>query len=179
MAKKSNVEETSEETQVNESEELLTREEELESQLAELEVENAESKDKYLRLFAEFENFRKRNIKERMELRSTAAQDTLKAILPVLDDFDRAKMSADSDDTVEQFSEGVQLVYDKLKSSLASLGLEVMDSTNEVFDPEIHEAITDIPAPTEELKGKVIDTIEKGYKLNDKIIRYAKVVVGK
>jgi len=153
--------------------------EELTAQLEEKEAENLESKDKHLRLYAEFENFRKRTNKERLELMGTAAESTIKKLLPVLDDFDRAKTSADNDDSVEQFSEGVQLVYDKLKSTMATLGLEAMESTHEVFDPEVHEAITDIPAPTDELKGKVIDTIEKGYKLNDKIIRYAKVVVGK
>lgn len=153
--------------------------EELTAQLEEKEAENLESKDKHLRLYAEFENFRKRTNKERLELMGTAAESTLKSLLPVLDDFDRAKSSADNDESVEQFSEGVQLVYDKLKSNMATLGLVAMESTNEVFDPELHEAITDIPAPSDELKGKVIDTIEKGYKLNDKIIRYAKVVVGK
>ncbi len=153
--------------------------EELTQQLEEKEAENLESKDKHLRLYAEFENFRKRTNKERLELMSTAAESTLKSLLPVLDDFDRAKSSADNDESVEQFSEGVQLVYDKLKSNMATLGLVSMESTHEVFDPELHEAVTDIPAPTEDLKGKVIDTIEKGYKLNDKIIRYAKVVVGK
>lgn len=154
-------------------------EEEYLKKIEELEAENAESKDKYLRLYAEFENFRKRNMKERMELRKNAAQETLTALLPVLDDFDRAKKSADAEDSEEKFSEGVTLVYDKLHKILDNLGIEAMVSNGETFDAELHEAITEIPAPTEELKGKVVDTIEKGYKLNDKIIRYAKVVVGK
>ena len=131
------------------------------------------------RLFAEFENFKKRNTKERLELLKTAAQDTLTAILPVLDDFDRAKKAAEADDNIEPFSEGVMLVYNKLKTTLSQKGLTEMETTNEKFDVNIHHALTEIPAPTEEMKGKIIDTIEKGYKLNDKIIRYAKVVVGK
>ncbi len=155
------------------------KEEELTAKVEELEIQNAEAKDKYLRLYAEFENYKKRNIKERMELRKNAAEETLHAILPVLDDFDRAKKSADAADSEEQFSEGVKLVYDKLYRSLENIGLSPMISNQEDFDPELHEAITEIPSPSEELKGKVIDTIEKGYLLNDKIIRYAKVVVGK
>lgn len=178
MSKKKNNEELEEELIENQEaqEETVA---ESDDAVATLEANLAEAKDKHLRLFAEFENFRKRSSKEKLELRKTAAADTLLAILPVLDDFDRAKKSADSEDSEEKFSEGVVLVYDKLYKTLDGLGLEQMESTNEPFDPEIHEAITEIPAPTEELKGKVIDTIEKGYKLNDKIIRYAKVVVGK
>ncbi len=151
----------------------------LEEKINELEIQLAETKDKHLRLFAEFENFKKRNIKERIELRKTAAEETLHSLLPVLDDFDRAKKSADSDDTSEQFSEGVELVYNKIHSTLASVGLKAMETNGEVFDPELHSAITEIPAPTEEAKGTIIDTIEKGYILNEKIIRHAKVVVGK
>lgn len=138
-----------------------------------------ELKDKYLRLFAEFENFRKRTVKEKMDLMRNAAQDTLSALLPVLDDFDRAKKIADNENTEETFSEGVNLVYQKLYNILQQRGLKPMESTGESFDPELHEAVTEIPAPTEDMKGKVIDTIEKGYWLNDKIIRHAKVVVGK
>lgn len=148
-------------------------------QLKALETQVAESKDKYLRLFAEFENYKKRTTREKLDLMSTAAEQTLKSILPVLDDFDRAKKSADDDDSVEQFSDGVQMVYDKLFNQLKSKGLMPMESDGEAFDPELHEAITEIPAPNEEMKGKIIDTIEKGYYLNDKIIRHAKVVVGK
>jgi len=144
-----------------------------------LEIEVKEAKDKYLRLFAEFENFKKRNMRERIELMKTAAQDTMKVILPVLDDFDRAKKSAEDESSSEELSEGVLMVYNKLYSVLGSKGLSPMESTGEVFDPEIHEAITEIPAPNEEMKGKVIDTVENGYYLNDKIIRFAKVVVGK
>ncbi len=149
----------------------------LQQELETIQAELEESKDKYLRLFAEFDNFKKRSVKERFELMKTAAQETLTALLPVLDDFDRAKKSADNGN--ETFSEGVQLVYQKLYSILEHKGLKSMDSTGTEFDPEWHEAITDIPAPSEEMKGKVIDTVEKGYVLNDKIIRYAKVVVAK
>ena len=147
-------------------------------QIEELEKENQELKDKYLRLFAEFDNYKKRTVREKLDLMRTAARDTLSAMLDVLDDFDRAKANADSDDSEEYFSEGVSMVYNKLYNKLTAMGLKPMDSNNEDFDPELHEAITKIPAPTEELKGKVVDTIEKGYYLNDSLIRHAKVVVG-
>ena len=149
------------------------------ARIEELELELKESKDKHLRLFAEFENFKKRNMRERIELMKTAAQGTIQAILPVLDDFDRAKKSAEDENSSEQLSEGVLMVYNRLYTVLSNKGLEPMESTGENFDPELHEAITEIPAPTEEQKGTVIDTVEKGYYLNDKIIRFAKVVVGK
>lgn len=153
--------------------------EQFDKEIEGLKNELEESKDKYLRLFAEFDNYKKRNTKERFEILKTAAQDTIIALLPVLDDFDRAKKSAENEHSGEVFSEGVQLVYHKLYHTLEQKGLKVMDSTGVDFDPEYHEAITDIPAPTEEMKGKNIDTIEKGYTLNEKIIRHAKVVVGK
>jgi molecular chaperone GrpE len=137
-----------------------------------------ELKDKYLRLFAEFDNYKKRTVKERLDLMRTAAQETILSILPVLDDFDRAKKLADEPGSTEVFSEGANIVYHKLYAVLKNKGLEPMDTHHQPFDPEFHEALTEIPAPTEELKGKVVDTIEKGYKLGDKIIRYAKVVVG-
>ena len=121
---------------------------------------------------------KKRNIRERMDLMKNASQDAFSALLPVIDDFDRAKNSADDEGSEEAFSEGVLLVYNKLNTILNSKGLKKMETTGEVFDPEMHEAITKIPAPSEEMKGKIIDTIESGYYLNDKIIRYAKVVVG-
>lgn len=143
-----------------------------------LQQEVAEAKDKYLRLFAEFENFKKRNTKERIALISSASQDTLSALLPILDDFDRAKTSAEDESSTEPFSEGVMMVYNKLFKTLEGKGLTKMVTTGESFDPELHEAITKIPAPNDDMKGKVIDTIEPGYKLNDKIIRFAKVVIG-
>lgn len=152
---------------------------ELKERIETLEQELVESKDKYLRLFAEFDNYKKRTVKERIDLISTAGRDTISAILPVLDDFDRAKKSADDENTSEVFPEGVHLVYNKLHGLLKSRGLTIMNSDGEDFDPEVHEAITEIPAPSDDMKGKVIDTIEKGYLLNEKIIRHAKVVVGK
>lgn len=151
----------------------------LQEELNEAKQEVVEIKDKYLRLLAEFENFKKRSFKEKLENIKSAAQDTVSAILPVLDDFDRAKKTADDESSSEQFSEGVTLVYQKLHNKLEQIGLEAMESTGEIFDAELHEAITEIPAPTEEMKGKVVDTIEKGYLLKDKIIRHAKVIVGK
>lgn len=151
----------------------------LQQELTQLTAELEEAKDKYLRLFAEFDNYKKRTVKERFEMMKNAAQETIVSLLPVLDDFDRAKKSADDPNSPEVFTEGVSLVYHKLYSTLQHKGLQEMESTNMDFDPERHEAITDIPAPTEAMKGKVIDTIEKGYLLHDKIIRYAKVVVGK
>jgi molecular chaperone GrpE len=137
-----------------------------------------ELKDKYMRLFAEFDNYKRRSVREKLDYMKTAAQDTLSALLPVLDDFDRAKKFAQKENG-STLSEGVELVYQKLYNILRQKGLEAMDSDGSVFDPELHEAITEIPAPTEDLKGKIVDVIEKGYKLNDKIIRHAKVVVGK
>ena len=151
----------------------------LKESLEEKKEELAELKDKYLRLFAEFDNYKKRTVKEKLELMNTASQDIMAHLLPVLDDFDRAKQSAESENSSEVFSEGVSLVYDKLYNLLKTKGLEPMTTNGEVFDPELHEAITEIPAPSEELKGKIVDTIERGYKLKEKIIRHAKVVVGK
>jgi len=137
-----------------------------------------EMKDKHLRLLAEFDNYKKRTMRERIELLNTASKDVMTSLLTVLDDFDRAKKSADDPDSPEVFSEGIILVYNRLYQALESHGLKGMESNGETFDPELHDAITEIPAPSEELKGKVIDTVEKGYFLHDKIIRHAKVVVG-
>ena len=155
-----------------------SKENKLKQELEEKEIELKELKDKYLRLFAEFDNFRKRTIQEKLDLMKTAAQETMSGLLPVLDDFDRAKASAEDKNTAEVFSDGVKLVYQKLYATLESKGLKPMESTGVDFDPELHEAITKIPAPSEDLKGKNIDTIEKGYYLKEKIIRHAKVVVG-
>lgn len=150
----------------------------LKDQLKEKEEELAELKDKYLRVFAEFDNFKKRSMKEKMDFMRNASQDVLSDILPVLDDFDRAKQMSDDEKSDENFPEGVTLVYNKLNSVVKAKGIKAMESNGEVFDSELHEAITKIPAPTDELKGKVVDTITKGYYLHDKIIRFAKVVVG-
>lgn len=141
-------------------------------------LEIAELKDKNLRLYAEFENYRKRTTREKLDLIKTASQDILSSLLPILDDFDRVKKAADENEEKGPFAEGVMLVYQKLYSLLQSKGLEPLQSDLEMYDPELHEAITTLPAPTPELKGKVLDTVTKGYLLNDKLIRHAKVVVG-
>ena len=147
--------------------------------IADLEAEVGELKDKYLRLFAEFDNYKKRTVKEKLDLMRNAAKDTLSSLLPILDDFDRAKLTSEDESTSEVFTEGVEMVYNKLKNAMSTLGVKPMESTGEEFNPDLHEAITEIPAPSEEMKGKVIDTIEQGYYLNDIIIRHAKVVVGR
>lgn len=151
----------------------------LEEKYAELLREHEELREKFLRIYADFDNLKKRTLKEKADLLRTASQDTLTALLPVLDDFDRARMNAEMEGSTEIMSEGVMLVYHKLFSTLRGLGLEAMVTNGEVFDPEFHEAVVEIQAPAEDMRGKVVDTIEKGYRLGDKIIRYAKVVVGK
>lgn len=137
----------------------------------------AKEKDKFLRLFAEFENYKKRTAKERIELFKTAGQDILSAMLPILDDFDRALIElAKSAD--EQTLKGVELIYTKLVNTLKSKGLEKIEvAPNDVFDSEHHDAVTQIPAPTPDAKGKIVDVVQTGYKLSDKVIRFPKVVV--
>ncbi len=135
-------------------------------------------KEKYLRLFAEFENYKKRTTKERIELYRTAGQDIITSLLPVLDDFDRglAEIKKVKD---KELLKGMQLINDKLASTLAQKGLEKIEvKAGDLFDADTHEAITQIPAPSDDLKGKIIDVIERGYKLGDKTIRYPKVVIG-
>lgn len=135
-------------------------------------------KDKFLRLFAEFENYKRRTAKERLDLFKTANQEVLQSMLPVLDDFDRA-MAEISKSGDESLTKGVQLIHEKLKNTLVSKGLEEVEiAAGDAFDADFAEAITQIPAPSNDLKGKIVDVIEKGYKLGDKIIRFPKVVVG-
>ncbi len=143
-----------------------------------LKAELEEANNKYLRLYAEFDNYKRRTSKERIELLQTAGKEVIGDLLPTLDDFDRALKAMDLSDSVDSIKEGVVLVSKKLKTTLQQKGLKEMESINQPFDAEIHEAITKIPAPTDDLKGKVVDEIEKGYYLNDKVLRYAKVVVG-
>jgi molecular chaperone GrpE len=138
----------------------------------------AELNDKYLRLYAEFDNFRKRTMRERVEYLKYAGEEVFKEILPVVDDFERGLKAAESATDVAAVSEGVKLVYNKLTHILKLKGIEAMDAKGKDFDPETMEAITNIPAPTPDLKGKVVDEVEKGYLLNGKVIRFAKVVVG-
>lgn len=138
-----------------------------------------EKDDKYLRLYADFENFKRRNAKERIELIQTAGKDVIQSLLEVLDDCDRAERQMQKSDNLTQLKEGVQLVFNKLRRSLHSRGLKEMSSIGEAFNPDVHEAITEIPVADRSMEGKVVDELEKGYSLNDKIIRFSKVVVGK
>lgn len=153
------------------SAEQLTEEEKLKEELA-------KEKDRFLRLFAEFENYKKRTSKERLDLFKTANQEVLQAMLPVLDDFDRALVQiAKSED--ETLLKGVELIHNKLKDTLVSKGLEQVElKAGDDFNADFAEAITQIPAPSDDLKGKIVDVVEKGYKLGDKIIRFPKVVIG-
>ena len=150
-----------------------------ESELEKLHADLQEQKDKYIRLMAEFDNFRRRTARERIDLMQTAGRDVIVSLLDVLDDCDRAEKQVQSTEDLSQIREGVLLVFNKLRAAVQSKGVKEMKSVHEEFDVEKHEAITEVPAPTEELKGKVIDEVQKGYYLNDKIIRFAKVVVGK
>ena len=138
----------------------------------------AEMKDKYVRLVAEFENARRRNAKERIELISTANKDLVTDLLPVVDDIIRAQKTFETADDLQQVIEGIKLIFHKFTKTLEAKGLKPLESIGKDFDVEVHEAITQIPAPSEDLKGKVVDEIEKGYYLNDKLIRFAKVVTG-
>ena len=150
----------------------LSREEQLEKEVVEL-------KDKHLRAFAEFENFKKRTAKERIELYRNAGLEFFEAMLPILDDFDRAVKHREDSQDAEELKKGIDLIQSKLVGILDQKGLKPMESSiGKAFDTDFHEAITQIPAPSDDLKGKVIDETEKGYLLNDKVIRYAKVVVG-
>ncbi|HOD10902.1 MAG TPA: nucleotide exchange factor GrpE [Flavobacterium sp.] len=175
-----NTENTEKEPIDNENENVVNEVETAEELSVEeqLQEELAKEKDKFLRLFAEFENYKKRTTKERIDLFRTANQEVLQAILPVLDDFDRAMVQiAKSDD--ETLLKGVELIHEKLKSTLESKGLEQVEiKAGDVFNADFAEAITQIPAPTDDLKGKIVDVVEKGYKLGDKIIRFPKVVIG-
>lgn len=151
---------------------------EVENNVLTLKSQLDESKDKYLRLFAEFDNYKKRVMKERLDLIKNANQDTILSLLPILDDFERAKKASEAENSNEKFSEGVLLVYNKLNSIMSNLGLKVLEVNGDDFNPELHEAVSEISI-SEETKGKIVDTVERGYQLNDKIIRFPKVVVGK
>lgn len=150
-----------------------------EPELEKLRTELQDAKDRYLRLAAEFDNFRRRTSRERLELTQTAGREIIAELLPVLDDCDRAEKQFANAEELAPFREGVALIFHKLKQTLQSRGLKVMESVGKDFDADLHEAITEIPAPTPEGQGKVIDEVEKGYYLGEKIIRHAKVVVGK
>jgi molecular chaperone GrpE len=147
-------------------------------EIADLKAKVAELNDKYTRLYSEFDNFRKRTAKEKKEIMDAGGEDVFKSMLPVIDDFERAIKSNSEATDINAINDGVQLIYNKFKSTLTQKGLTEMKAVGEVFNPDIHEAITNVPAPSDELKGKVIDELEKGYALNGKIIRFAKVVIG-
>lgn len=147
-------------------------------QLEELGQKLIEMNDKYLRLSAEFDNYRKRTLKEKMELTKSAGEQLLQNILPVVDNFERALKSMNTAKDVTSLKEGVDLIYANFKTFLTQNGVKEIETENADFDTDIHEAVTTIPAPTPELKGKVLDCVEKGYYLNDKVMRFAKVVVG-
>ena len=149
------------------------------SELDQLKADLADQKDKYLRLMAEFENFRRRTAKERLDLIQTAGKDVIVSMLEVMDDCDRAEKQLNSADDIAVQKEGIQLVFNKVRSTLQSKGVTAMESLHKDFNVELHEAITEIPVTDNKQKGKVVDEITKGYFLNDKIIRFAKVVVGK
>mgnify|MGYP001119471073 FL=1 len=176
MSNKENTQEeeiknTEQEAQVEESQEVVVDEPTAEELIQ-------QEKDKYLRLFAEFENYKKRTSKERIELFKTASQELMTSLLPIMDDFDRG-LTEIKKVKDKELLKGMQLINDKFKNTLTLKGLtEIEVKKGDVFDAEIHEAITQIPAPSDKLKGKVIDAVEKGYKLGDKIIRYPKVVIG-
>ncbi len=146
--------------------------------IKELQTRLQEKEDRYLRLYAEFDNFKRRTQRERKQMMDTAGNKAMKALLPVLDDFDRAAQLATNDEgTADIWNNGIGLVQKKMMQALASQGLKPMQSTGEVYNPDLFEAITEVPSP--EMKGRVVDTIERGYTLNDRIIRHAKVVVGR
>jgi molecular chaperone GrpE len=156
-----------------------SKEDVLKEELEEVKIQLKEQNEKFLRLFAEFDNYKKRTAKERLELMKTAGQDIIEELLPILDDFDRAGKSMEETEDFTAVKKGFDLIREKIFKKLEFKGLEPMDSLGKDFDPDYHEAITEIPVQDENQKGKVVDVIEKGYTLNQKIIRYAKVVVGK
>ena len=150
-----------------------------ESKLEKLKAEVEDQKDKFVRKVAEFENFKRRSAKERVELIQTAGKEVITDLLDVLDDCDRAQKQIEKSEDTKEIKDGVLLVFNKLRNILSAKGVKPMQTFHEEFNPDLHEAITEIPAPNDELKGKILDEIVKGYYLNDKIIRHAKVVIGK
>ena len=150
-----------------------------ESKLEKLKAEVEDQKDKFVRKVAEFENFKRRSAKERVELIQTAGKEVITDLLDVLDDCDRAQKQIEKSEDNKEIKDGVLLVFNKLRNILSTKGVKPMQTFHEEFNPDLHEAITEIPAPADELKGKILDEIVKGYYLNDKIIRHAKVVIGK
>ena len=165
-------------TEKQQDEEPLTEEEQLKLQLAEAEAKIAELQDRYLRQAAEFDNYRKRTMKEKADLIKSAAEKVMVAELPIVDDMDRALDNMEKGMDADACIEGFKLIAQKFKNTLAQQGLEKIETDGQDFDTDFHEAIALIPAPTEELKGKILDCVQAGYKLGDKVIRHAKVAVG-
>lgn len=151
---------------------------ESEKRIAELEEQVAQLNDKYLRIYSEFDNFRRRTAREKVELLNSAGEEIIKNLLPIIDNFERAIKTNEKATDVKAVNEGINLIAQMLKSTLHQKGLQVINSIGEPFNTDLHEAITEIPAPTPDMKGKVVDEVEKGYTLNGKVIRFAKVVVG-
>ena len=184
MAEELNVEETKdtaeEQPQNDQAEEAapLTHEEQLEKELEDAQAVIEEQKDKYLRLSAEFANYRKRTMKEKAELILNGGEKSISSILPVIDDFERAIKTMETAKDVKAVKEGVELIYNKFMATLAQNGVKVIETKDQPLDTDYHEAIAVIPAPSEEQKGKILDCVQTGYTLNDKVIRHAKVVVG-
>ena len=179
MEEKDNVQNISAEQVENSPENAPVVENEPLSELDQAKADLAEHKDKYLRLMAEFDNYKRRTAKERMDLIQTAGKDVIVSLLDVLDDCDRAEKQLGISDDIAVQKEGIQLVFNKIRSTMQAKGLTAMESIGKDFDAELHEAITEVPVPDYKQKGKVIDEVTKGYLLNEKIIRFAKVVVGK
>ena len=157
--------------------EELTVEEQLANMLTEAQQMVSEERDKYLRLSAEFDNYRKRTLKEKAEIIKNGAEKTLTAILPVLDDFERALKNMEASEETKAMKEGVELIFSKFQKILGQEGLQKIETDGQTFDTDFHEAIALIPSPTEDLKGKILDCVQTGYMLNDKVIRHAKVAV--
>lgn len=149
----------------------------LEDQLAKVQAELDSKSKEYLFLAAEFDNYRKRTLKEKAEIIKNGGENVLKGLLPIVDDFERGLKAAESDSDAKSVLEGMTLIYNKLIKFMESMGVKAMSTTGESFDPELHEAIAQVPAPSEDMKGKVLDTVQKGYMINDKVLRHAKVAV--
>jgi molecular chaperone GrpE len=169
---------TSEKGSYDSAEDNLHKENDLANKIVELNDNLASSNDKYLRLSAEFDNFRKRTLKEKMDLMKNASESLLVNFLPVIDDVERAMYAIETSDNLETTKEGIRLIYNKFKEFTRQNGVVEIEAKGLVLDTDQHEAITKIPAPTDELKGKIVEVVQKGYMLNDKVIRYAKVVIG-
>ena len=160
------------------SDEPLTREEELEAEIEKLNAQIEEDKDKYLRLSAEFDNYRKRTMKEKAELILNGGEKSITSMLPVIDDLERAVKTTETATDVAAIKEGIDLIYNKFISILSQNGVKIIETKDKPLDTDYHEAIAVIPAPAEDLKGIILDTVQTGYTMNDKVIRHAKVVVG-